>query len=711
MKLPRLHLRTRPTDAVANWWARSPRWTKAVVVLVALALAIVVPQHIAPKWQSVLFFPVGIFVLLALGLNIVVGFAGLLDLGYVAFYAVGAYTAAVFTTTLHTSAWAALPFAVVFAVMAGVLLGAPTLRLRGDYLAIVTLGFGEIVRIVAQNTEFLGATRGISGISHPESLGNVKFKFDSLPYYYLVLAAVVIAIVATVRLSRSRVGRSWAAVREDEDAAEAMGVPTFKMKLWAFAVGASTGGLAGWLYATKVGFINPDGFPFILSVLILSAVVLGGMGSIPGVIAGAIAVAFVPEYLRNAAAGPRVAHFLNLFTGGHVDDIAEYRVLLFGAALVVMMVFRPQGLLPSRQRAAELAEPGEEARLGAEPEPSDVGEEREDEGQDQAQDLSKSEIEGPEPDQDARVPELGEVLAGAEQAAETVLELDNVTMEFGGLTAMSDVSISVRRDQIFGIIGPNGAGKTTLLNVASGMLGADGGKVIVGGVDVSEYPPELRATYGLGRSFQQASLFPGLTVTETMQVAMSTQHRVGLLASAASAPWVRAGEGSSRKAARALLERFGLTAWADVLTDELSTGTRRICDLAAQVASVPKVLLLDEPTGGVAQREAEAFGPLLRGIRDELGLSVLIVEHDMPLLMGLCDHIYAMDQGRVISEGTPEQVRSDPAVIVSYLGTEGGPPSPPRPRVPSGRAADEPPTAPTRPLRERPLRARPLRAR
>ncbi|MFL5144770.1 MAG: ABC transporter permease subunit, partial [Microvirga sp.] len=226
------------------------------------------------------------YVMLGWGLNIVVGLAGLLDLGYVAFYAVGAYTAAVFTTTLHTSAWAALPFAVLFAVLAGVLLGAPTLRLRGDYLAIVTLGFGEIVRIVAQNTEFLGATRGISGISHPESFGHVQFKFDSLPYYYLVLAAVVIAIVATVRLARSRVGRSWAAVREDEDAAEAMGVPTFKMKLWAFAVGASTGGLAGWLYATKVGFINPDGFPFILSVLILSAVVLGGMGSIPGVIAG-----------------------------------------------------------------------------------------------------------------------------------------------------------------------------------------------------------------------------------------------------------------------------------------------------------------------------------------------------------------------------------------------------------------------------------------
>jgi ABC-type multidrug transport system ATPase subunit len=243
-----------------------------------------------------------------------------------------------------------------------------------------------------------------------------------------------------------------------------------------------------------------------------------------------------------------------------------------------------------------------------------------------------------------------------------------------------------------------------------------------------------------------------------MQVAMSTQHRAGVLASAASAPWVRAGEGSSRKAVRALLERFGLTAWANVLTDELSTGTRRICDLAAQVAAGPKVLLLDEPTGGVAQREAEAFGPLLRSIRDELGLSVLIVEHDMPLLMGLCDRIYAMDQGRVISAGTPEQVRADPAVIVSYLGTDEAPTSPPTRQVPVRQGArassaedgrrtrqvpvpqeaeeapagsptrrvrvpqhaedeaedgpsDSTPSEGTQPLRERPLRARPLRAR
>ncbi|MDQ4088719.1 MAG: branched-chain amino acid ABC transporter permease, partial [Actinomycetota bacterium] len=318
-----------------------------------MLLAVLGPLGLDPYWQGVLFFPVGIYILLALGLNIVVGQAGLLDLGYVAFYAVGAYTTAKLTTAAGWGAWEAVVLAIILASVAGVILGGTTLRLRGDYLAIVTLGFGEIARIVAQNSGSLGEARGITGIPHPPG----GFELEALPYYYLTLAAIVLAILMIVQLSRSRVGRAWVAIREDEDAAENMGVPTFKMKLWAFAMGASTGGLGGWIYASKVSFISPDNFPFFLSVLILSAVVLGGMGSIPGVILGAFMVGFIPEYLRDLTAGETLTRWLNTLTGGDAGTITEYRVLLFGAALVVFMVFRPQGLLPSRQRAAELADP------------------------------------------------------------------------------------------------------------------------------------------------------------------------------------------------------------------------------------------------------------------------------------------------------------------------------------------------------------------
>src|SRR5439155_19806155 len=193
------------------------------------------------------------------------------------------------------------------------------------------------------------------------------------PYYYVTLVAVALAVVVVVRLRRSRVGRSWAAIREDEDAGEAMGVHTFTMKLWAFAIGAFTAGLGGWIYATKVGFIAPDNFTLFLSIFILSAVVLGGMGSIPGALAGGFAIAFLPEYLRTAAAGKTLTLWLKTITGGNAGSITEYRVLLFGAALVLMMIFRPQGLLPSRQRALELAEAGEGKGLGGVAEPTDLG--------------------------------------------------------------------------------------------------------------------------------------------------------------------------------------------------------------------------------------------------------------------------------------------------------------------------------------------------
>lgn len=335
-------LQSLSADVQVRWksMSRVQRLSGYVLAVLALYLAPWWPKIPGIGWlvntpgtqfSTVLNDQVIIFVLVALGLNVVVGLAGLLDLGYVGFYAVGAYVVGVLTSQHASLPWlVVLPIAVVVSMLFGVILGTPTLRLRGDYLAIVTLGFGEIIRISAKNLDWLGASRGISDIGRPPSIGPLKFGvIDPKPYYWLGLTLVFLVVFCLHRLEESRVGRAWTAIREDEDAAELMGVNTFKFKLWAFAIGAAVGGLAGAHYAGKVGFISPDNFPLQLSILFLAAVVLGGSGNMYGAILGGIMVAWLPERFRN-------------FT--------DKRVLVFGIALVLVMVFRPEGLLPRRVR-------------------------------------------------------------------------------------------------------------------------------------------------------------------------------------------------------------------------------------------------------------------------------------------------------------------------------------------------------------------------
>jgi len=306
-----------------------------------LVVAVVAPLGVSPYWQRVLTDQVGIYVLLALGLNVVVGLAGLLDLGYIAFFAIGAYTTAYFTGRLPVeppftlNPFLIMPIAIAAAMLAGVLLGSPTLRLRGDYLAIVTLGFGEIVRIVAVNSDKLtNGPQGAFGIPHFSAFG-YHWTLASMPYYYLLLVVILGTVFLFHRLEESRIGRFWTAIREDEVAAAATGVPTLRYKLLAFAIGASTSGFAGVIYASKIGFINPDNFPLLLSILVLTMVIFGGMGSMLGVILGAAALGLLPELLRDYVP-------------------ADDRYIWFGALLIVMMVFRPQGLVPSRRRAREI---------------------------------------------------------------------------------------------------------------------------------------------------------------------------------------------------------------------------------------------------------------------------------------------------------------------------------------------------------------------
>ncbi|UCM87299.1 branched-chain amino acid ABC transporter permease [Streptomyces marincola] len=335
------------------------RWGSMAALL---GLLIVLPLLVSTFWQQVMVDQIGMFVLVAIGLNVVVGWAGMLDLGFIAFFAIGAYSAAFWTGGLpveppvELNNFLVIPLAVLTCLVAGVLLGAPTLRLRGDYLAIVTLGFHEIVYLTAKNwTEFTGGSRGapqLDRFSVDLGFWSYQWELDPRPYYWLQLAFVVVVLLLFVRLEHSRVGRAWTAIREDEVAAASTGVDTVRFKLLAFAIGASTSGIAGVIYASKLGFINPEMFVLLLSVLALSYVVFGGMGSIPGVLLGTAVLVWLPEFLRDT-----------------VDPQDRYMYL--GGLLVVMMIYRPQGLLPSRRRQRELrmAEEGSGAAdaLGAQP--------------------------------------------------------------------------------------------------------------------------------------------------------------------------------------------------------------------------------------------------------------------------------------------------------------------------------------------------------
>jgi branched-chain amino acid transport system permease protein len=368
----------RKRSALRSRWSDMPkqiRWAALAALVVVLYLLplksfytylgipfgqFYLPFYTARTDMAQVLFDTAVFVLLTVGLNVVVGFAGLLDLGYYGFFAVGAYTVALLTSPESrlnvTWPWlAAVPVAVAVTMLFGLILGGPTLRLRGDYLAIVTLGFAEMIRLYAARNEGIAqGQRGIPSIPHPPGTGSDgKALFgvtDAKPYYWLALTVIILIVFGVRNLARSRVGRAWVAIREDEDAAQIMGVPTFLFKLWAFAIGAAVGGLSGAIFAGNRGFINSDSFVLENSILVLAAVVLGGAGNIAGAVVGGAITWYLPEWLRGV--GSQL---------GLDFDPSEYRIAVFGLVLIVMMIFRPQGIVANKRRAAEFADRRKEA--------------------------------------------------------------------------------------------------------------------------------------------------------------------------------------------------------------------------------------------------------------------------------------------------------------------------------------------------------------
>ena len=592
-------------------------WLVAIV-LIAAAIAL-------PAFASGYLVDVGLtiitYAILGLGLNIVVGYAGLLDLGYAAFFAIGAYTTALLETLLHFTFWETLPFSLVFAGASGVVIGYPTLRLRSDYLAIVTLGFGEITRIIATNLDITGGPNGIYGIEPPSLFG---FEFNSpRAVYELGMAFFIAVLVFAVRLGRSRLGRAWTSIREDEAAAEAVGVATLRAKMLAYVMGALIGGLAGSLFAARFGTIDPTAFTYLQSVTILIIVVMGGRGSIPGVILGAVIVAGLPELLR----------FLNL-----------WRILGFAVALVVLMLLRPQGLWPARVK-----------RAAPRPEEETVAHEAE-----------AAEAAGKESAAAVSLADSGGIEAAA--AHETLLEVHALERRFGGVRAIGGISFQVRSGEILALIGPNGAGKTTVFNCLTGVIRPSGGRLVWRGEPLGGGAPHRNVHRGIARTFQGIRLFNHMSAFENVLIGMDHRLHTPLVAELAGTRAARAEAAEHGALGQRWLDLVGLGARASEYASDLPYGDQRRLEIARALASQPRLLLLDEPAAGMNPTEKHALMAQIRHIRD-LGVTVLLIEHDMALVMGVSDRIIVMDHGEIIAEGTPSQIQNDPVVIDAYLGT------------------------------------------
>ena len=661
-------VRPRPVRAGSPWWAR-----RIDALGLAALFGLLAGLGFWFSAGSALFTWTGIvlFAMVALSLSVLTGWAGQLSLGQYAFVGLGGMTVVgltrghdipipfdLFDLSLSLPWGAAVAVATGAGVAAALLVGLPALRVRGLFLAVTTLAFA-----VASSSWLLTQGFFTGGTSAPRPVSPpvvewgpvvVDFGASRRNFFFLCLGSLAVIAMVVARLRRTGIGRCWIAVRDNEEMAAASTVSPTRMKLSAFAVAGGIAAYSGALLVTLLPSLQPATlFPARESIVVVATAIIGGLGSVAGPILGALWVRGVPQA-----------------TPDELDPLI--RLVTSDIGLLVLLMYLPGGLLHVVHRARDAILDRFAAASDRRPKPV-------------APPARSSELSSlpvarpPEPvappaarPVGSSVLPAGSVSSPAPAGASPValaLEARDVTVRFGGNVAVDGVSITVRQGELVGLIGANGAGKSTLFNAISGFVPASG-RVLVMGRDVTRRRAVARHARGLGRGFQSARLYPELTVRESVMVALEARHPSRLAPSATGLPPSPASERRKQTEAGEIVDYLGLGRYADSLIADLSTGTRRIVELGSLLAVRARVLLLDEPTAGVAQRETEAFGPLIACVRDELDAAVVVIEHDMGLVMGISDRIYCLESGAVIAEGPPSAVRNDPLVIASYLGTD-----------------------------------------
>ena len=605
---------------------QSFRWARNINksgILLLGAIAVVLPLIFTQPSTQQTFTEILAFAICATSLTVLTGWLGQLSLGQMAFAGLGALFAARLVEG-GVPFWLAIVATTAGSAVLAMILGLSSLRVKGLYLAVVTFVFA----LAAQQYFFsLGILSG--GSSDGSDLPFVPGKLFSLSfpgqrtYYYVVLVILAVVLLIANRFRDSGIGRSIMAVRDNESAASAYRVRPVWEKIRAFAIAGALAGMGGALLSgaySNVAFGGPGSFFIVdISLSLVAMVVIGGMGSVTAAVIGAIWVIGIPALAPNN-------QVLGLLTSS--------------IGLLAVLLYFPRGLMQVAYDARDALLHWADRRFG------------------------KDVVPVTRPPTKAALPEPEH-----RGTAVPTLAVSDLRVTFGGNVAVDGVSVSVSEREIVGLIGSNGAGKSTLMNAIGGFVPATG-SVRLGDKEIGDRPPAYRAGLGLGRTFQSATLFPELTVTQTLLVALQGKDETGMLSTALALPRATRRSRHDRAAVGDLVDLLGLGGYRDHYIADLSTGTRRVVELAGLLALDAKVLCLDEPTAGLAQRETEAFGPLIVTIRRQLDASVLLIEHDMPLIMGISDRVYCLEAGKVIAEGHPAAVRDNPRVIASYLGTD-----------------------------------------